>query len=210
MFNDTSLEASFKEHAKLMTIPEGAVLIENGEYVRMIPIVISGCIRVLRQNDDGNEIFLYHLMPGETCAMSLTCCTNQNPSEVKTIAEEATQLWAIPIHVLDEWQQHKEWRDFIAATYKTRFNKLLQTIDELAFENMIERLWKYLDARSKAKESDILNINHEEIARELNIQRESATRLIKKLKDLGLVETGRGHLKLLKNEAVSSQFSSMN
>ena len=210
MFRDTNLEDSFKTHAKLMRIPEGAILMNPGEYFRMIPIVISGCIRVLRQNDDGNEIFLYHLMPGETCAMSLTCCTNQNPSEVKTIAEEDTELWSIPIHVLDEWQQHKEWRDFIAATYNARFNKLLQTIDELAFENMLERLWKYLEARSKAKESDILNINHEEIARELNIQRESATRLIKKLKDLGLVETGRGHLKLLKNEAIVRKYFSMN
>jgi CRP/FNR family transcriptional regulator len=210
MFNDTILEASFKKHAKLMSIAEGEILMNPGEYFRMIPIIISGCIRVLRQNSDGNEIFLYHLMPGETCAMSLTCCNNQSPSEVKTIAEEDTELWAIPIFVLDEWQQHKEWRDFIAATYNIRFNKLLLTINELAFENMIERLWRYLEARSKAKDSDILNINHEEIARELNIQRESATRLIKKLKDLGLVETGRGHLKLLKNEIISSQFPTVN
>lgn len=199
MFTDSELQASFAAQAKLMKVPEGAILMQPGDYFRVIPIVLSGCVRVLRQNENGDEIFLYHVMPGETCAMSLTCCSNQTPSEVKTIAEEDSEYWAIPIYLLDEWQKYKEWRDFIAKTYKTRFDKLLKTIDELAFENMDDRLWKYLEARSVAKESKLLHINQEEIARELNIQRESATRLIKKLKDLGIVETGRGYIQILKN-----------
>lgn len=199
MFTDSQLQASFLQHAKRMKAPEGAILMQPGDYFRIIPILISGCIRVLRKNEEGEEIFLYHVMPGETCAMSLTCCSSQAPSEVKTVAEEDSEYWAIPIFLLEDWQQYKEWRDFLALTYKTRFNKLLQTIDEIAFENMDERLWNYLMARSTAKESTLLNISHEEIARELNIQRESATRLIKKLKDKGYVETGRGHIRILKD-----------
>ncbi|OYU95897.1 MAG: Crp/Fnr family transcriptional regulator [Bacteroidetes bacterium B1(2017)] len=200
MFNDPKLEASFLESSSIMKLPEGGLVMNPGEIIRFIPIVKSGCLRVLRQNSDENEVFLYHIMPGETCAMSITCCTAGSVSEIHALAEEATELHVIPIEKMEEWQQYKEWRDFIASTYKTRFERMLKTIDDLAFEKLDERLWKYLLARANAKENNSLQINHEEIARELNIQRESATRLIKKLKELGYLETTRGHITLLKNE----------
>ncbi|MCF8445856.1 MAG: Crp/Fnr family transcriptional regulator [Bacteroidia bacterium] len=200
MFTDPKLKESFSKYSSIMKLPEGAVLMNPGEPIRFIPLVKSGCIRVLRQNDEGKEVFLYHIMPGETCAMSLTCCNVQSLSEVKAVAEEETEVFTVPVTKLEEWQNFKEWRDYISNTYKVRFERMMQTIDDLAFENMDERLWRYLLARSKAKGSTTLQINHEEMANELNIQRESATRLLKKLKDLGYLETGRGQVTLLKNE----------
>ncbi|MDZ4668939.1 MAG: Crp/Fnr family transcriptional regulator [bacterium] len=199
IFEDQKLQRAFEENTTLMRLPEGAILMNAGETIRFIPLVKSGCIRVLRQNEDGNETFLYHIMPGETCAMSLTCCNGNALSEVKALAEEDTELFAIPSQNMEDWQQYKEWRNFMALTYKNRFERLLQTIDDLAFQNMDERLWKYLLARSNAKGSKILQVNHEEIGQELNIQRESATRLLKKLKDAGYIETSRGQVTLLKS-----------
>lgn len=194
LFSDPNLQRAFEEYSSVMKLPEGAILIQPGETIQFIPIVKSGCLRVLRQNDSGEETFLYHIMPEETCAMSLTCCNARTLSEVKAVAEETTELFAIPIEKVEEWQAFKEWRNFLAFTYKTRFERLLQTIDDLAFQHMDERLWKYLQARAQAKNSNTLQISHEEIAHELNIQRESATRLLKKLKDMGQLETGRGHI----------------
>ncbi|MHB1921591.1 MAG: Crp/Fnr family transcriptional regulator [Chitinophagaceae bacterium] len=200
MFQDSRLQQEFNQHASLMSLPAGSILMQPGQYIRFIPLVIKGCIRVLRQNLDGEETFLYHLMPGETCALSLTCCATQKPSQVKTIAEEDTELWTIPIEKLEQWQPYKEWKEFIALTYQNRFEKLLQVIDDIAFEQMDERLWRYLLARAKAQGHDTLHISHEEIAQELNIQRESATRLLKKLKDMGLIETGRNQIRILKKD----------
>ena len=202
MFKDALLEKDFELHAQKMSFKEGTVIMEPGKYIKFIPIVIKGCIRVLRQNKFGNEAFLYHIMPGETCALSLTCCSTLKPSEVKTIAEEETEIWAIPIQYIEEWQKYKEWKDFIALTYQTRFNKLLSAIDDISFENMDERLWKYILARAKAKDNLILNIGHEEIAAELNIQRETVTRLLKKLKDLKLIETGRNMIHIIRKDAL--------
>lgn len=202
MFTDPILKEKFEQHATLTKVAEGTVLMEPGKYVKIIPFVIKGCIRVLRQNNSGEETFLYHIMPGETCALSLSCCSSLLPSEVKTIAEEDTEFWSVPIQYLEEWQQYKEWKEFIAMTYQNRFNKLLRAIDDIAFENMDERIWRYLLARARAKETTTINISHEEIAKELNIQRESATRLIRKLKDLGLVETGRNQIKILKKDVL--------
>ncbi len=202
MFIDPALKSAFKKQAKLMQVEEGTVLMSPGQYIKFIPIVIKGCIRVLRQNPEGDETFLYHIMPGETCALSLTCCSTMKPSEVKTITEEDTELWAIPIQQLEEWNSFKEWRDFIALTYQIRFNKLLNVIDDIAFKNMDERIWKYLIARAKAKDNFVLNISHEEIAQELNIQREAATRLLKKLKEIGYIDTGRHQIIILKKDAL--------
>lgn len=198
LFSDPALMKAFSETSNIMKLPEGATLIQPGETIVFIPLVKSGCLRVLRQNDNGEEMFLYHIMPGETCAMSLTCCNARSASEVKAIAEENTELYAIPVEKIDQWQQYKEWRNFLAFTYKTRFERLLKTIDDLSFQNMDERLWKYLQARADARNSKVLHLNHEEIAQELSIQRESATRLLKKLKDLKYIETGRGQITLLK------------
>ena len=198
MFNTPQLKAAFEKVAQRESYPEGTVLIEPGQYIKAMPIIIKGCIRVLRQDENGNETFLYHIMPGETCALSLTCCSVKKPSEVKTITEEETEMWMLPVQVMEDWQQYKEWKDFIALTYQSRFERLLKAIDEIAFQNMDQRLWKYLLARSNAKENTQLIISHEEIAKELNIQRESATRLIRKLKDLGYIETGRNIIRILK------------
>lgn len=202
MFKDVKLEKEFTAHAKSMHFMEGTVIMEPGQYIKFIPIVIKGCIRVLRVDKSGNEVFLYHLMPGETCALSLTCCSTLAPSEVKTIAEEETEIWAIPIQYVEEWQQYKEWKDFIALTYQTRFNKLLKAIDDVSFENTDERLWKYLLARAKAKGNFIIHTSHDEIAQELNIQRETVTRLLKKLKDLAFIETGRNMIHIIKKNAL--------
>ncbi|MGZ3865661.1 MAG: Crp/Fnr family transcriptional regulator [Bacteroidia bacterium] len=202
MFKDKELEASFKEHATLMQFKEGTVIMEPGHYIKFIPIVVKGCIRVLRQDKLGHEAFLYHLMPGETCALSLTCCSTLAPSEVKTIAEEDTEVWAIPVQYVEEWQNYKEWKDFIGLTYQTRFNKLLKAIDDISFEHMDERLWKYLVARARAKDNLIIHAGHDEIAQELNIQRETVTRLLKKLKDNGFIETGRNMIHIMKKDAL--------
>ncbi|MGZ3861921.1 MAG: Crp/Fnr family transcriptional regulator [Bacteroidia bacterium] len=202
MFKDKELEKEFGRHAKTTKYKEGAVIMEPGNYIKFIPIVIKGCIRVLRQDSAGHEAFLYHLMPGETCALSLTCCSNAAPSEVKTIAEEDTEIWAIPVQFMEEWQHFKEWKDFISLTYQVRFNKLLKAIDDISFENMDDRLWKYLIARARAKGNHIIHASHDEIAQELNIQRETVTRLLKKLKDLRLIETGRNMIQIMKKDAL--------
>lgn len=197
MFTQPELRRAFEAHAQLAEVSEGTVLMEPGQYIQFIPIIVSGCIRVLRQSAEGDETFLYHLMPGETCALSLTCCSTNRPSEIRTIAEEDTKMWMIPIDFIEPWQEYKEWKSFIGLTYQMRFEKLLKVIDDIAFHQMDQRLWSYLLARAQARHTDTLHINHEEIAEELNIQREAATRLIRKLKDHGLIETGRNSIRLL-------------
>lgn len=203
MFKTPELQRSFERDAVLMKFRAGETLMTPGQYIKYIPIVTKGCIRVLRENQEGEETFLYHVMPGETCALSLTCCSMFKPSEIHTIAEDDTELWAIPLEKMEEWQSFTEWREFIGMTYQVRFEKLLKVIDDIAFQNMDERLWKYLLSRARAKDNFIIQSSHEEIARELHMQRESATRLLKKLKDLGFIETSRNQIRIIRKNALA-------
>ncbi len=197
-FADPDFETLFERVAKKVSVLEGAVLMEPGQTISIVPVVLSGCIRVLRTNDEGAETFLYHIMPGETCALSLTCCSTTRKSAIKAVAEQDTIFFAVDLRYVEEWQKYSSWREFIAMTYQSRLDRLLRVIDDIAFHNMDQRLWTYLLARAEAQDSQVLRLTHDDIAQELNMQREAVTRLIRKLKEMGRIETGRHEIRLLK------------
>ncbi len=199
MFDNPEFQEIFEKHARLLRVSEGTVLMEPGDRITVVPLVVTGCIRVLRQNEDGDETFLYHIMPGESCALSLSCCSTTRRSAIRAVAEQDTSFYAVELRYVEEWQKYSDWREFVAQTYQSRFDRLLQVIDDIAFHNMDQRLWSYLQARSRAQGSSTLHITHDDIAQELNMQREAATRLLRKLKEMGYIETGRNEIRLLKN-----------
>lgn len=173
------------------------VVIEPGNKIVFVPIVITGSIRILRQDTDGRDIFLYHIFPGQTCAMSLTCCGANAVSQVKAVAEDETEVYMIPANLINEWLGYPEWRDFINNTYATRFNELMQVIDLIAFSHMDEQLLHYLRERARAINTRALFITHQQIADELRTQRESVTRLLRTMEQKGLVKLGRNTIELL-------------
>ncbi len=179
-------------------ISAGQKLIDFGQYVKTIPLVYKGAIKVLRQDTEGNELFLYYLNPGETCAMSLNCCMDYNKSQVKAIAEEDVELISLPAEYMDKWIPiYPSWKNFVAQTYSTRFQELLHTIDSIAFTKLDERLLNYLNAKSEATNSTIFHLTHQEIAYELSTKREVISRLLKQLEKIGKVKLGRNKIELI-------------
>lgn len=94
---DPRLLEYMAEEGKLLAFEKDNSIMEPGQFIKMVPIVLSGAIKILRMDEDGKELFLYHLEPGETCALSLTCCSAQKPSEIRAVAEERTTILAIPL-----------------------------------------------------------------------------------------------------------------
>lgn len=179
-------------------IKAGDTILQYGQFIKSIPLIAEGCIKIVRQDDEGNELFLYHLYAGETCAMSLTCCMAQQKSEIKAIAEEDTTFIAIPIEYLDVWILHfPEWKNFIMNTYSIRFRDLLNTIDNIAFKKMDERLEEYLQAKKLALNTRLLAITHQEIANELGTSREVISRLLKQLEKQHKIILGRNKIEIL-------------
>ncbi len=186
--------------AKYVQVGAGATVLDIGQTVRVMPIVLSGTLKISRRDDEGKEILLYYVNPMESCAMTFTCCMQQYPSEIQAVAEEDVEMLAIPIDVMDEWlMKYPTWKSFVMKTIRSRFNELLKTIDLIAFQKLDERLIAYLKEKSKATDSTIINASHEQIATELATSRVVISRLLKKLENDGKVLLYRNQIKVLRS-----------
>lgn len=175
----------------------GDILMEPGQYMKTVPVVLKGAIKILRTDIYDKEIFLYYLDAGDTCAVSLTCCSMHIPSEIKAIAEEKTTILAIPVRLHEQWtNEFKQWKEYVAQTYQHRFHEMLRAIDDIAFKKMDQRLLKYLATKARQFETKEINTTHQDIARELGTSREVISRLLKQLENEGVLKLGRNKITL--------------
>ena len=149
----------------------------------------------MRQDNDGDELLLYFLGKGDTCAITLSCCLGQTKSEIRAIAETEAKLIMVPIQKMEEWsEKYKSWRSFVFESYHNRLNEMLETIDSIAFLKMDERLIKYIKEKARISQDKTIHNTHQEIAYELHTSRVVISRLLKKLENLGKVKLHRNHI----------------
>ncbi|SEK31886.1 CRP/FNR family transcriptional regulator, anaerobic regulatory protein [Maribacter orientalis] len=192
LINEIVQVGTFKE------VPEGYKLIEIGEYLRGMPLLISGVIKILREDEDGDELLLYYLEKGDTCSMTMACCMGDAKSEIRAIAETDAKLIMVPIQKMEEWTtKYKSWRNFVFNSYHVRLNELLSTLDNIAFQKMDERLIGYLKEKARVNQDDIINNTHQEIAYDLHSSRVVISRLLKKLEEMGKIKLHRNYIKIL-------------
>ncbi|KEO73744.1 Crp/Fnr family transcriptional regulator [Anditalea andensis] len=190
-FTSPPLIAAIGQYGILQEYKCGQTIIEPGQYIKMIPIILEGTVKVMRRGEDG-DLFLYFIKRGDTCAVSLTCCSNARQSEVLAIAEEKATILGIPLEKHEAWtDEFAQWKEYVASTYQKRFQELLGVIDDIAFKKMDERLLKYLVVKSNQLNTLELQVTHQEIAKELGSSREVISRLLKQLEKRKLVELGR-------------------
>ena len=192
LINEIVQVGTFKE------VSEGYKLIEIGDYLRGMPLLISGVIKILREDEDGDELLLYYLEKGDTCSMTMACCMGDTKSEIRAIAETDAKLIMVPIKKMEEWTtKYKSWRNFVFNSYHERLNELLSTLDSIAFQKMDERLIGYLKEKARVNQDDIINNTHQEIAYDLHSSRVVISRLLKKLEQMGKIKLHRNYIKIL-------------
>jgi len=196
---EPELLKEFEENVKHVSIKEGDIILDIGQTVRVIPIVISGTLKISRIDEDGKELLLYYVSSNESCAMTFTCCMQQFPSEVRATAEDDVEFLAVPTAIMDEWMmKYRTWKGFVMKTIRARFSELLKAIDQLAFQKLDERLIHYLKEKSRATGSPLINLSHEQIANEMASSREVISRLLKRLEMENKLLLYRNQIKLLK------------
>lgn len=186
--------------ARIKEVLTDEIIIHVGDELLMIPIVISGSIKVSRENESGNELLLYYIEGGDTCAMTLQCCVKKVDSQIKATAMEPSLLLMFPIENMDKWMdKYKSWRSFILSSYHSRMMELMETIDAISFMRLDERLLKYLTDQVKLVSSTELHHTHQQIADDLNSSRVVISRLLKQLEIKGIITINR-------NKIVMKQF----
>ncbi|MGB7842926.1 MAG: Crp/Fnr family transcriptional regulator [Salinimicrobium sp.] len=197
IFEEELLEEIMK-FGNLRTVKAGEKIIEIGDYLKSMPLLLEGAIKILRRDKDGDELLLYFLERGDTCAMTLSCCLGQTRSEIMAVAERDTKLIMIPIDKMEEWtSKYKSWRNFVFESYHSRLTEMLDTIDTIAFLNMDQRLMRYLQDKAKINSNDRLQVTHQEIAYELHTSRVVISRLLKKLEMEGKISLQRNSIQVL-------------
>ena len=183
---EQALLEEINQVATFMEVPEGQDLIRPGQFIKSMPLLLSGSIKIMRPDADGEELLLYHLEKGDTCTMTMTCCMGNTKSEIHAVTETPTKLLMIPIGKMEEWsRKYKTWRNFVFASYHARMMEMLESIDNIAFNNMDERLENYLNNKIELLNSKHIYTTHKEIAADLHTSRVVISRLLKKMeKDL--------------------------
>ena len=195
---EPTLLADMEKHAEIKDFAEGEDLIKSGQNIKSTILVKKGLVKVYREDEEGNEIFMYHLEPGQACALSIMCAVQNRTSEIKATAVRLTEVYAIPVQLVDRWMmQYKSWYQFVLSTYRSRFEELLNTIDAIAFNNMDERLVRYLRKHAEIFKSNTIPVKHAQIATELSTSREVISRLLKKLGERGLIKVNRQNIEIL-------------
>lgn len=191
-FLEKDLVSEIAEASQLLELKPDQSIMGEGDYIKSFPMVIEGCLRVVRLSEDGNELLLYYLNQGEICAMALTCCMGLQKSNIKMTAEEDSLILAIPVDKPEKWMsEYKTWKEFMMYSYRKRFEELLNTIDSISFTKLDERIIRFFDDRYKSTGKTIFNGTHQEIALQLNTSREVISRLLRNLEKNNQVVTER-------------------
>ncbi|MCF1715608.1 Crp/Fnr family transcriptional regulator [Flavihumibacter sp. RY-1] len=184
--------------SEIRSFTAGEQLMRTGQYFKSTMLIVEGLVKVYREDDQGNEFFMYYLQPGQACALSMVCAVKQETSQIMAKAVKDTEVISIPLAYMDEWMgKYKSWYHFVLETYRARFEELLVTIDHIAFRAMDERLEFYLKKHVQTLGSKIIPISHQEIADELNSSREVISRLLKKMEQLGKVKLQRNSIEVI-------------
>jgi CRP/FNR family transcriptional regulator len=198
VFEDALL-IEMEQVSKLRDFEEGDILIDFGEYIKSMPLLINGAIKILREDFEEGELLLYFIERGETCAMSMACCIGHSKSEIRAMAETKGQVLMIPVTKMEDWLgKYKSWRNFVFNSYNNRLKEMLTAIDNLAFMNMNDRLWHYLTEKVKINKTNELFITHQNIAYDLNTSRVVVSRLLKELENHKKIKLNRASIEILK------------
>lgn len=176
----------------------GDVIMRTGQYINHTLLISKGRVKIYREGENGGEFFMYYLQPGQACAVSIICATKSQTSQIMAKVVEDVELIMIPLSLMEKWMmQYRSWYEFVIMTYRSRFEEILEVVDNIAFRAMDERLEFYLKRHAKACDCKELKLSHQEIAIELNTSREVISRLLKKMEQRGLVRLYRNNIELL-------------
>jgi CRP/FNR family transcriptional regulator, anaerobic regulatory protein len=196
-FEDGLVDAIEKEAVE-KTFKAGDVLMRTGQYIKSTVLVLSGRIKIYRENEEGGEFLMYYLGPGQACAVSMICAIQSQTSEIMAKVEEDTKVLMIPVQLMDElMSKYKSWYQFVIQTYRDRFDELLTVIDNIAFRNMDERLEFYLKRHADETGKKMIELSHQEIADDLATSREVVSRLLKKMEQRKLLQLHRNMIELI-------------
>jgi CRP/FNR family transcriptional regulator, anaerobic regulatory protein len=195
---NSSLLEKLKKEGTIKTFPPDTVIIDENDYIKYVPIVLNGSIKVFKLDEEGREILLYYIKPGESCVMSFLGAACNGTSKIKAVVEEEAEVLILPVQkATDLTRENPQWVQFVFELYNKRFEELLAVVNAIAFQKVDDRLWELLKTKVKMLKTTELNITHQQLADELGTAREVVSRLLKQLERDNKIALSRNKIKFL-------------
>jgi CRP/FNR family transcriptional regulator, anaerobic regulatory protein len=196
---EETLYEELEKYGEVKQIPAGTTLLRTGQTIRAMLLVLDGVVKLYQEDEEGDEFFIYHIQPGQACAVSMVCAYAQEKSQVTAKAVTDVTVLAIPVQYMDTWlARYKSWHYFVIKTYRARYEELLKTVNEIAFKNMDQRLEFYLKNQVRQFGPHV-KLTHQDIATDLNSSREVISRLMKKMEKNGWIIIHRNSFEWIKD-----------
>lgn len=196
--NAPELISKLTQFSTVRNYKAGEMILDENSLIRAIPIVTRGTLKVMRTEEDGREILLYYIKPGESCIMSFLGGLHDERSKVRAEVEEDAEILFLPVEKVSLFiREYPEWLDYIFRLYHKRFEELLEIVNAIAFKKVDERLLDLLQKKKQVTGSNTLQVTHEQLANELGTARVVVSRLLKQLEEHGLLQLGRNKITLM-------------
>lgn len=197
-FTEPELKEEILQSGKVANFKKGDVIVKDGQYVKFLPIVLEGAIRVYQQKDD-REILLYYVRAVETCTMSLAAAYFNNKSTSHGMVMEPTEVLIFPASLLTRWQlMYPSWNRYVMHMFRIRYDELIGSFERVAFQHIDERVMEYLKQKSQVEKSSILTLSHQNLADELGTTRVVVSRILKQFEREKKIKQLRGIIELKK------------
>lgn len=191
------LQQQVKKYAQIKKVPQQTELMREGQFVKVIPVVLKGLVKVFTRHED-RELLLYYIKPGETCIISFNAALSNSSSKAYAVSEEASEILLIPSEKISIWlKEFPELSELFFQQYSNRYNELIEMVNKVLFEKMEKRLFEYLKTKIEMTGMDSLKISHQQIANDLGTVREVVSRTLKKLEYENKIEQNQNGIKIL-------------
>ena len=180
-FLSADLLTEIENSSTIVSIEKNTELVREGQFIKVIPIVLEGLIKVFSRYEE-KELLLYYIKPSESCVMSFSASLKNAPSEIFAVTEEDTKVLLLPANLIPNWlKSYPTFNQLFYSQYNVRYTELLKTINHLLFDKLDVRVYNYLIEKKNITKKNPLKISHRQIANELGTAREVISRIIKKL-----------------------------
>lgn len=185
------------QSSTIKDIPKGTEILREEQYVKELPIVIEGLVKVYSRFDE-KELLLYYIEPAQSCIMTFYAALKNTASKVYAVTEEKSKILLIPVQFLPAWlRDYPAFNELFYNQFNLRYTELLDTIGHLLLDKMDKRLYDHLKKKTLLMNEDFIKMSHNQIANELGTAREVVTRVLKKLENEGKIEQNSTGIKII-------------